>query len=134
MGFGSFFGKMLGGGAVEMAEGVAGIVDRFVETTEEKKAAAILQQKIQQEPDRWQAEVNKVQAGHRSMFVAGARPALMWVCAIGLFFIVVANPIIQWITSAPGPEMPTDIIMELVYLLLGLGAMRTYEKQQGLTK
>jgi len=133
MGLGNFLGKMVGSGVGNIAKDVAGIVDTFVETEEEKKAAAALLMKIQQEPDKWQAKINEIQAGHRSMFVAGARPFLMWVCGAALSFAFVINPVVQWITGNPGPKMPLDYVMELVYLLLGLGAMRTYEKKEKLT-
>ena len=44
----SFLSSLIGGGVVDAAKGVAGIIDTFVETPEEKRAAEILQQKIQQ--------------------------------------------------------------------------------------
>jgi len=134
MGLGSFFGKMLGAGVGETAEKVAGVIDRFVETAEEKKAAEQILMKIQQEPDRWQAEINKAQASHRTMFVAGARPFIMWVCGVGLAFEFIVNPILVWATGNPGPEINATLLMDLVLATLGLGAMRTYEKQKGLTK
>lgn len=130
MGLSSFLGKMVGSGVGTLAKDLAGIVDTFVETPEEKAAASIILMKAQQEPDKWQAEINKIQAGHRTMFVAGARPFLMWVCGTGLAFVFVINPIIQWITGKPGPDMPLDYMMEIVYLMLGMGALRTYEKKE----
>jgi hypothetical protein len=68
------------------------------------------------------------------MFVAGWRPAVGWVCAIGLAFVFLVNPIIQWVTGEPGPVLPTDIVFELMLGMLGLGGLRTYEKLSGRTK
>ncbi|MAH51434.1 hypothetical protein CMI37_36805 [Candidatus Pacearchaeota archaeon] len=129
-----FLAKILGSGVTETAKGIADVVDRFVETKEEKKAASILLMKVQQEPDRWQSEVNKIQAGHRTMFVSGARPFIMWICGAGLALEFVVNPILVWITGSPGPRINTTLLMDLVLAMLGLGAMRTYEKQKGLTR
>ena len=44
------------------------------------------------------------------------------------------NPWIQWVTGSAGPNLPKDIIMELVFALLGLGTLRTLEKIQGRAK
>jgi len=134
MGLGSFFGKMLGSGIGETAVKVAGVIDQFVETKEERKAADQLLMKIQQEPDKWQAEINKIQATHRTLFVAGARPFIMWICGVGLAFEFIINPILTWVTGDIGPQINTGALMDLVLAMLGLGAMRTYEKTKGLTK
>ena len=138
MGLGNFFGKLVGSGVGTLAKDVAEVVDTFVETEEEKKAAAALLMKIQQEPDKWQAEINKVEAGHRSMFVAGWRPATGWVCALGLGAHFIVFPLLEWGTDLFGtkiiaPVIEWEILMTLVLSLLGLGATRTYEKSKGLT-
>jgi hypothetical protein len=67
-------GKILGGSIAKTATGIADAVDRFVETPDEKRAAALLVSKMKQDSNKWQAEVNKIEAAHRSMFVAGWRP------------------------------------------------------------
>ncbi len=81
-----------------------------------------------------QAETNKIAAGHRSTFVAGARPALLWVCATGYSFAFLINPIIQWLTGDPGPELPMDAMGELTLGMLGLAGLRTMEKLKGVSK
>ena len=123
-----FLSKLIGGGIGQMADGIAGAIDRFVETPEEKKAAELLKMKAQREPAKWQAEISKAQVAHRSLFVAGARPFIMWVCGLGFLFSFVINPIIQWISGDPGPQMPIDIMMELTIAMLGLSGLRTFEK------
>lgn len=126
--------KLIGGSVGEMADGVANAIDRFVQTKEEKEAAELLRQKIQQEPDRWQVEVNKIEAGHRSLFVAGWRPAIGWICASALFWGWIIAPICQFVW--PGREMPAIEIgqaISLVMALLGMGALRSYEKKNNLT-
>ncbi len=66
--------------------------------------------------------------------MAGWRPALGWVCALGLLFVFVGNPVIQWVTGEPGPQMPTDIMLELVLAMLGLAGLRSFEKVSGKAK
>ncbi len=76
--------KLIGGGIVSAAEGVANIIDRFVETDDEKKAAEIIKAKLMMTPSLAQIELNKIEAGHRSIFVAGWRPFIGWVCGFAL--------------------------------------------------
>ena len=135
----SWFMKMLGVDPVRVATGVADVVDRFVETEEEKKAAAILLMKIQQEPDKWQAEINKIEANHRSVFIAGWRPFIGWVGGVGLAFHFIVSPLFEWVVVIIGskvtaPQLNTEGLISIVLALLGLAATRTYEKMNGLTK
>lgn len=80
-----------------------------------------------------QTEINKIEAQHRSLFVAGWRPAIGWVCAIGLAFPFIVNPLIEW-AGGTGLKIPMDQLMELVVALLGLGTLRTFEKLAGRAK
>ena len=143
MGIG-ILGKLIGGGIGEMADGVAGAIDRFVETDEEKNAAEILKRKIQQKPDEWQVQLNQIEARHRSIFVAGWRPAVGWVCVFGLAYTFIIRPfgiVVLNVLSAMGklpegltaPAIETGELLSLLFGMLGLGALRSYEKKAGLT-
>ena len=66
-------GTIVGGGVVSAAEGVANIIDQFVETDDEKRATQIIKAKLMMKPNLAQIELNKIEAGHRSIFVAGWR-------------------------------------------------------------
>ena len=127
----SFWSKLIGGTAVTAVEGVANVVDQFIETPDEKRAWEQVKLRMAQEPQLAQIEINKVEAAHRTVFVAGWRPAIGWTCAIGLAYMFILNPTIQWITGAVGPDMPTDIMFELILGMLGLGALRSVEKIKG---
>ena len=86
-----------------------------------------------------QAETNKIEANHRSVFIAGWRPFLGWVCGIGFAWIFVLNPILQWGLALYGinsvlPQLQTDVLMELTIALLGLAGLRSWEKAKGITK
>ena len=125
---------LIGGGIGDAATGVANAIDKFVETPEEKEAAKQLMMKIQQEPDKWQAEINKIEAGHRTLFVAGWRPAVGWVCVSALTWGWIVGPILVFIfPDKILPAIEVGQAISLIMALLGLAATRTYEKKQGLT-
>ena len=135
----SFLGNLLGDSAGGLIDGVAGAIDRFVETDEEEKAANLLIEKMRQEPHKWQAEINKVEAGHRSMFVAGWRPFIGWVCGIGLGYAVFLEPLLRFTFIVKGwsvdfPEINTNVTMQVLLGMLGLAGARSYEKKNKLTK
>lgn len=135
MGISTFIGKMLGSGVVEGATGVANIIDKFVETPDEKRAAEIINRKLQLRPDEVQAEINKIEAKHRSLFVAGWRPAIGWLCAFALGWGWILAPILQFFY--PDKTMPAIEVgqaISLVMAMLGMGALRSYEKRNTLTK
>ena len=81
-----------------------------------------------------QIEINKVEAQHPSVFVAGARPAVMWIGAFGLAYAAVIEPIARFVArvvfeyAGEFPALDTTITMQVLFGILGLGAYRTYEK------
>lgn len=129
-----FLSNIFGGEAVKGVTAVGSILDNLFTSKDEKLTHEEVRIRLAQQPDMAQIELNKIEATHRSMFVAGWRPFLGWVCGLGLANTFLINPWIQWITGAAGPKLPEDIIMELVYALLGLGTLRTIEKIQGKAK
>ena len=126
---------LTGGEAVATpVNAVGNVLDQLFTSDEERETLELAKQRLNQKPQIAQIELNKVEAAHRSLFVAGWRPAIGWVCATGLAFTFIINPILQWTSAKPGPELPADIILELVLALLGLGALRTVEKMKGRSK
>ena len=83
-----------------------------------------------------QLEVNKAEAESPDLFRGGWRPAVGWTCAAGLFYQLLARPVIGWSAlnlwgwSVP-PALEMDTLMTLLFGLLGLGAYRTVEKVKG---
>lgn len=126
--------KLFGGGVKEPVEAVGNALDKLFTSDDERAQAEAVIARLRQQPHILQAEISKLEAQHRSTFVAGARPYIMYVCGTGLAFVFVINPIIQWATGKPGPVMQTDALLELVLALVGLGAMRTAEKMTGRAK
>lgn len=129
-----WFSKIVGAEVTAPIEAIGNVIGKVYEGKNEKLSHQEIMAELAMQPAKWQAEITKMEAGHRTMFVAGARPAILWVCAIGLGFVFVINPIIQWITGQSGPEMPVEAMMSLVISLLGLGALRTVEKVSGSAK
>jgi len=82
-----------------------------------------------------QIEANKIQASSTNIFVAGARPAAMWVCVLGLIYNFLGYPFIRWLnamfewTNSP-PELDSNTLTWLVAGLFGLTAARSYEKRK----
>ena len=86
-----------------------------------------------------QIETNKIQAAHPSIFVSGARPAIMWICAFGLGWQFVFQPVAVWVLALSGtgvalPIIETEGLMSLTLALLGLGGMRSFEKSKGVQR
>jgi hypothetical protein len=86
-----------------------------------------------------QAKINEAEAQHRSVFVAGWRPAIGWIAAAAIGYNYIAFPILEVVNAFLGspatmPEVAMDNLFELVLGMLGLGGLRTYEKNKGLTK
>jgi len=84
-----------------------------------------------------QIEVNKEEAKSESLFKSGWRPAIGWTCTLGLIYNFVLYPFLLWLVAVTGstivpPPLISDNLMELVFALLGLGGLRTYEKVKGI--
>jgi hypothetical protein len=111
-----------------------------VTSDEERAAADLLKLRAMQEPGKLQVELNKVEAGHRSVFVAGWRPFIGWICGFGLGYVWVLRPIVMDLATLIGETAPvwapmnTENMIDLVIALLGLGGLRTYEKLSGRAK
>ena len=111
-----------------------------IELLQQEKADALTELQMLFEADKAQIAVNTEEAKHQSIFVAGWRPFIGWVCGAGLAWTFLIQPIVIWITVLCGvpetnlPKIPNDALMELVFCLLGLGGFRTYEKIKGISK
>ncbi len=86
-----------------------------------------------------QLAINLEEAKHESLFVAGWRPFIGWVCGSAFAYHFVIQSFLIFLVKAAGvdlpelPELDTGTLMAVTTGLLGLGALRTYEKVQGAT-
>ena len=124
-------------GIADSIIGVAGkVLDKFVEDKDLKTKLDFELRKAYSDANLAQIDVNKEQAKHPSIFIAGARPSIMWICAFGLGWQFVFLPVAIWYMTISGqavvlPDIETEGLMSLTLALLGLGGMRTFEKKNG---
>ncbi len=82
-----------------------------------------------------QIKVNAVEAASASVFVGGWRPAAGWVCVGGLAYTFMLQPLLTWgaliLGKPPFPALDTTVLMELLFGMLGLGGLRSYDKTKG---
>lgn len=109
-------------------------------TTDEERAAAALRLEVElQKPHILQAMANLKAAEHPSWFVAGARPALLWVCVAGLAYTLLIYPFAGLIAHFAGlpsdlPPLDESALMTMTLSLLGLGGLRSWEKGRGVAR
>jgi|TARA_Y100000114_G_scaffold54937_1_gene50201 roadblock/LC7 domain-containing protein len=112
------------------------LLDKVIEDKDEKNRIAFelstLAERHANELAKGQLEVNKVEAAHKSLFVAGWRPSIGWCCSLGLLYHVLIAPIAGiWVEV---PEIDPSLLMTTMTGMLGLGAMRSYEKTRGVSR
>lgn len=122
-----------------IVDGLAKGLDELFTSDEEREAAKLKLATLMQQPHILQAVANIEGAKHRSVFVAGWRPAIGWVAALGLgyqFLILPFAGLINAYLKLPAelPQLQAEQLMTLVLSLLGLGGMRTFEKYKGAAK
>lgn len=118
---------------------VASVIDELHTSEEEKLDKKILMQRIQQKLAEKQLDVNAKEAGHRSVFVSGWRPAIGWTGGFALMFEFILSPSIEWYSKFAGleliaPDIQTGPLLAIVTSMLGVAGMRSFEKAKGLTK
>jgi hypothetical protein len=123
---------------------VTDVVGRFLPEDKEKRAKA--ERDIEKQLtnslakiDLAQLDINKTEAGHRSVFVAGWRPFIGWSCGIALCYSYVVQPILVFILAQTGylvelPRMDLGEMMPVLMGMLGLGGLRTFEKFKKVSK
>ncbi len=128
--------KLLGGGGIKA---IGNIVDEVFTSEDERNQAKISIQKIEARLKEKQMDINAVEAGHRSIFIAGWRPALGWISALSVGYVYLFQPFIVMGLKIAGSdvELPTlDLsqLMPLILGMLGLGGLRSFEKAKGVAK
>ena len=123
---------------------VTGLLDKVIEDKDQKAKLAhelaTMADKLSHEQNLAQIAVNKEEAASGSLFKGGWRPCIGWVCggAFGYHFVI--QPVIIFVLTVTGvdnPELPNfemNTLLTVLAGMLGIGSLRTYEKQKGLTK
>ena len=129
-------GKIFGGDTLKT---VGTVIDDLHFSGEEKEKLKLQMKEIDAKLKEKQLDINKIEAGHKSIFVAGWRPFLGWISGLSIGYVYLFQPIldmilqmfdvkIDWVVLDLGQLMP------LVLGMLGLGGLRSFEKAKGLTK
>ena len=122
---------------------VTGILDKLIpdagarDKAKAETEAALLAALAKADAD--QIAVNKAEAESGSNFRGGWRPAVGWICAAALGYQFLIRPIAPWIANAFGANLPPmpgldGTLTELVFAMLGLGGLRSFEKLKGVSR
>jgi hypothetical protein len=122
---------------------VSGLLDKFIEDKDKKNALVheitTMAEKHAQELAKGQIEINKISAGHKSLFVSGWRPAVGWTCCLGMASNFLLIPLANFALALSKstivvPLIDLSTMMPVLLGMLGLGAMRTVEKTKGVQR
>lgn len=132
------FQALLGPG-LEM---IGKLVDRIPDPKARERAELEMKAdllKFAAEQSQAQMEVNKVEAAHQSIFVAGWRPFIGWMGGVSLGYAFLLQPILSWFLAIVGVGTPlpapnTEAMMALVTAMLGVTAARSFDKWKGTSR
>ena len=121
------------------------LIERFFPDPNERAKQMLLLEELKQKGDlavleahvkllMGQLEVNKVEASHKSLFVAGWRPFIGWACGSAFVYAAILEPIMRFIATMVGytgefPVISTDLLNQVLLGMLGLGMMRSFDKK-----
>ena len=132
-------GKLFGGGAIKA---VGNIVDEIYTSDEEREQAKLAIKKVEAELKKRQMDINladaQSKAGGISVMIQRIwRPLIGFSCALAIFWEYVLKQFLMFLIATfnwetkPLPELDMGTLMPLVMALLGMGALRSYEKTKG---
>jgi hypothetical protein len=122
---------------------VTGLLDKFIPDADTKAKlaheVATMAEEHAQELAKGQMEINAVEAANSNVFVSGWRPFIGWTCGLGMFGNFITIPFSNFVLALFEvdiviPLVPLETMMPVLMGMLGLGAMRTYEKKSGVSK
>ena len=136
----SLVSSLLGTAGGGLIKGVADAVDTFIQTPDEKAAQALKEKALDLSIAAKQIDLNTTEAQHRSIWVAGWRPAVGWICAAALAYSFIVQPLLGvalafWYPAYPAlPSVDLAGLWPVLLGMLGLGGLRTFEKTKGVTR
>lgn len=125
-----------------LASGLFGLIDKLFTSDDERMAAKLKVLELEKSGELAQIAVNAQEAKHDSIFVAGWRPFIGWVCGLAFTWAFLLYPILSFFVVALGlpvdltlvPELDLAAMMPVLMGMLGLGAMRSWEKREGVAR
>jgi hypothetical protein len=129
--------------ATAIGSAIEGVLTRVWPTPEQRASADAIRMKSELEaamaPIQAQLSVAAIEAANPSMFVAGGRPAIIWVGALALFCQYGVGSLIEigiWaylcVSSGhlqPRPDLGIGDMMALVAPMLGVSWLRSQDKR-----
>lgn len=135
-----------------IAEAIGKVADDLFTSDEERlkadlsaMAIGLEAAKVDADLIKGQQEINKTEAAHASIFVAGWRPAIGWVGVASLAYQFLLYPLLTWAWAwlqagnwvpasvSPPPILDNDALMVLMTGILGIAGARTFEKVRGVS-
>lgn len=126
------------------------LIDRLIPDPAAKSAATLQLLQMQQTGQlaeltadttlaQAQDDINKAEAQSGSLFVAGGRPFIIWICGVALGSDFIIRPFAMWLAgifklNSDWPALDMQSLLPLLIGMLGLGAMRSYDKKQEAAK
>ena len=119
------------------------LVDRIPNPNERAKAKEEFEKQLMDavtQASLAQTKINQIEAAHKSVFVAGWRPFIGWVCGVAILWAFIVQPLAVWAVKSFGdpttqlPLINVDGLYQLVLAMLGLGGLRTFEKMKGVAR
>jgi hypothetical protein len=127
-----FFSKLLGETASAPISAIGDIIDDIHTSKEEKLEAEQILYKIESKLQNAQAEITKSESQHRTVFVAGWRPFIGWICGTGIAINFVVAPLLSPFYAIQTTD--PDSLFTLALAMMGVAGLRTVEKARGLTR
>ena len=129
--------NLLGRKAIDPVLLVSNLLDTLFTSDEERLDKKAVLERIVSQPNVVQSEIGKIEATHKSIFVAGWRPFIGWVCGAALAYNFIIRELVIWSLAIsdkdilPPPALQMEVLTTILYALLGLGGLRTFEKLRG---
>ena len=128
--------------ASPIASGLFGLIDKLFTSDDERMTAKLKVLELEKSGELAQIGVNTQEAKHTSLFVAGWRPFIGWVCGLAFAWTFLVYPMLQFAILSFGipvdlsllPIMDLSEMMPVLLGMLGLGAMRSYERRNGVER
>jgi hypothetical protein len=133
-------------GIGSIIDAVGKVAGDLVTTEKERLEMALREKELDQRLDLAQIEVNKSEAQHSSLFVAGWRPAIGWIGAAAMAYQFLLYPMLVWAWTwmqgigwipnelKPPPVLDSDQLWVILSGILGIAGMRSFEKTKGVAR
>jgi hypothetical protein len=130
-------------GLGNIIDGVGKVADDLLTSDEEKLKIALQEKQLEAELIKGQLDINKTEAAHDSIFVAGWRPFIGWIGGIALGYQFILYPLMTWLwtfmqaknwipaTLDPPPVLEAEELWVVLTGMLGIAGMRSFDKLKG---